>query len=130
MLRLLISPTFDRLVFSTWDTGQVYRGSAPAVHLLAQGAVTVGARPLRGYEPPGCHDPRGAGAAVGQRSAEAVPRQTGDPGRAGLVPKEGGLVFPRPALSCLFDEQQTVIPVGVVHIIGWKRAVRPVCLSR
>lgn len=69
--------------------GQVYRGSAPAVHLLAQRAVEVGARPVRGNEPFGCHDSRRAGEAVGKRGAEAVPRQAGHRGGTGLVPGEG-----------------------------------------
>ena len=69
--------------------GQVYGGPAPAVHLLAQRAVSVGASPVRGDEPPGCHDSGRACAAVGERGLKAVPRQAGDATGAGLVPREG-----------------------------------------
>lgn len=69
--------------------GQVYRRPAPAVHLLAQRAVEVGARAIRGDEPAGCHDSGRAGEAVGERGSPAFPRQAGHGGGAGLVPGNG-----------------------------------------
>lgn len=73
-------------------TGQVHRGSAPAVYLLSPRAVSLGARYVRGYEPLGCHDGGGPGEAVGQRGAQAVPRQASDAGGAGLVSRKGMFV--------------------------------------
>ena len=125
MASLSLLRTSDRFLYSTWDTGQVYRGSAPAVHLLAQGAVTVGARTLRGYEPAGCHDPGGGGAAVGERGAEAVPRQAGDAGRTVLVPKEGGSCYHH--LPVVLQSLATT--ANPLRVLGWRRTVRPVCLS-
>lgn len=71
------------------NAGEVHCGPAPPVHLLSPGAVPLGACPVRGHEPSGCHDAGGPGEALGERGFEVVPRQARHAGGAGLVSRKG-----------------------------------------
>lgn len=69
----------------------------------------MGARPVRGDEPAGCHDSGRAGQAVGKRGSQAVPRQAGYGGGAGLVPGEGAFL----ATTTSVAERCVVVTVAV-----------------